>query len=60
MIVFGALALCGCNNEKEVPPYQKTLNTEFVMPKPKPLTAGERAWLKEHREEYNNSIKEDN
>ncbi len=56
--IIGVIFLfCSCEKENEVPPYQKTLNSSYVMPKPVALTAEERTWLNDLREEYNNAIK---
>ncbi len=56
--IIGMIFLfCSCEKENEVPPYQKTLNSSYVMPKPVALTAEERTWLNDLREEYNNAIK---
>lgn len=57
-IIGMMLLFCSCEKENEVPPYQKTLNSSYVMPKPVALTAEERAWLNDLREEYNNAIKD--
>lgn len=57
IVIAGALLLCSCNKGNEVPPYQKTLTSTYVLPSPEPLNQEERAWLKELRTEYENAIK---
>lgn len=57
LILILALCFCACSKEKEVPPYQKNLQSTYIMPKPVSLTDAERDWLKARREEYKNAIK---
>lgn len=50
------VVFCSCSKEDEVPPYQKTLTSNYVIPAPVPLSSEERAWLNDLRDEYNNAI----
>jgi len=51
------LALCGCGDVDEVPPKTNNLTTNYLVPKPKLLTAEEREMIGDRIARYNESIK---
>ncbi|WP_099291090.1 hypothetical protein [Butyricimonas sp. Marseille-P3923] len=51
------LALCGCGDVDEVPPKTNNLTTNYLVPKPKLLTAEEREAISERIARYNEAIK---
>lgn len=50
------IALCGCGDVDEVPPKTNNLTTNYMVPKPKVLTAEEREAITERLNRYNESI----
>lgn len=50
------LALCGCGDVDEVPPRTNSLTSNYLVPKPKVLTAEEREAISERITRYNEAI----
>ena len=46
-----------CRRASELPPLNKGYATTVIMPEPEDLTAADRAYVRELKEEYENAIK---